>query len=229
MVMPDPLDAAWRRRGMNEHRQNFPERAGHRAARASYMVAAGDRDHLLSPEELQLLLQRVAESRDRQAFAAIFRFYAPRLKSFLLRQGFSEIESEDLIQETMLNMWRKAESFDAAKAGVSTWIFTIARNCGIDRRRRKAWTATVVAEEQAEEADPDPSVEHRIIVRENEAAVRTALARLPAEQATVIRLSFFAENPQVEIAQLLGIPLGTVKSRVRLALQRLRVMMEDNR
>ncbi|MDB5526718.1 MAG: polymerase sigma-70 factor, subfamily [Rhizobium sp.] len=213
---------------MNEHRQGYPERAGKCTARASYMVAAGQRDHMLTPEELQLLLRRVADSRDRQAFAAIFRFYAPRLKSFLLRQGFSEIESEDLIQEAMLNMWKKAGSFDATKAGVSTWIFTIARNCGIDRRRRRAWSAIAVAEEQADEADPDPSVEHMMIVRENEAALRIALNRLPAEQAAVIRLSFFAENPQAEIAKLLGIPLGTVKSRVRLALQRLRLIMEDN-
>lgn len=179
------------------------------------------------PEELQALLTRVAAVQDKQAFAALFRFYAPRLKSFLLKQGFSDIESEDLVQETMLNLWRKAESFDAAKAGVSTWIFTIARNCGIDRRRRSAKIANAPVEADLEEPDPDPSVEAQIIVRENEAAVRAALNRLPAEQAAVIRLSFFAENPQVEIARSLGIPLGTVKSRVRLALQRLRQMMED--
>lgn len=191
------------------------------------MVSAGQRDQMSPPEEMILLLRRVAESRDMQAFAALFRFYAPRLKSFLVKQGFSDIESEDLIQETMLNLWRKADSFDATKAGVSTWIFTIARNCGIDRRRRMARVSPVPVEEEAEEADPDPSAEQQLIVRENEAAVRDALARLPAEQAAVIRMSFFGDNPQAEIASTLGIPLGTVKSRVRLALQRLRQMMED--
>jgi RNA polymerase sigma-70 factor (ECF subfamily) len=191
------------------------------------MVAAVERDHLPRPEELLALLERVAGCQDRQAFASLFRFYAPRLKSFLLKQGFSDIESEDLIQETMLNLWRKAGSFDAAKAGVSTWIFTIARNCGIDRRRRMARVAAPPAEDDNDEPDPDPSAEERIIVRENEAAIRAALNRLPAEQAAVIRLSFFAENPQAEIARSLGIPLGTVKSRVRLALQRLRQIMED--
>ncbi len=212
---------------MNGQKQSYPESAGRRAARAPYMVAAGDRDQLLLPEELLALLKRIAEFQDKQAFASLFRFYAPRLKSFLLRQGFSEIESEDLIQETMLNLWRKAGSFDAAKAGVSTWIFTIARNCGIDRRRRSGRIAVGPVQEDIEEPDPDPSAEEQIIVRENEAAVRAALGRLPAEQAAVIRLSFFAENPQAEIAKSLGIPLGTVKSRVRLALQRLRQMMEE--
>jgi RNA polymerase sigma-70 factor (ECF subfamily) len=191
------------------------------------MVAAGAREHLLSPDELALLLRQVADVRDMQAFAALFRFYAPRLKSFLLKQGFSDIESEDLVQETMLNLWRRAESFDAAKAGVSTWVFTIARNCGIDRRRRMVRIVNAPVEEDVEEADPDPSAEQQLIVRENEAAVRAALANLPDEQAAVIRLSFFGENPQAEIARALGIPLGTVKSRVRLALQRLRQMMEE--
>jgi len=212
---------------MNGYWQNYPDKAGHRGARASYMVAAGQRGQLLMPEELLLLLQQVADSQDKQAFASLFRFYAPRLKSFLLKQGFSEIESEDLIQETMFNLWRKAGSFDATKAGVSTWVFTIARNCGIDRRRRTLRTAAAPVEEDTEQADPDPSAEERIIVREDEAAVRAALGRLPAEQAAVIQLSFFAENPQAEIARSLGIPLGTVKSRVRLALQRLRQIMED--
>lgn len=212
---------------MNGYWQSYPESAGHRAVRAPYMVAAGERDQLLLPEELLALLRRVAAFQDRQAFASLFRFYAPRLKSFLLKQGYSEIESEDLIQETMLNLWRKAESFDAAKAGVSTWIFTIARNCGIDRRRRSGRVTVGPVQEDTEEPDPDPSAEEQIIVRESEAAVRAALTRLPAEQAAVIRLSFFAENPQAEIARSLGIPLGTVKSRVRLALQRLRQMMDE--
>jgi RNA polymerase sigma-70 factor (ECF subfamily) len=213
---------------MNGYRQSYPEKAERRAGRASYMVTVGERGQLLVPEEQLLLLQRVADSQDRQAFAALFRFYAPRLKSFLLKQGFSDIESEDLIQETMLNLWRKAASFDAARAGVSTWIFTIARNCGIDRRRRTSRMAVAPVEDDVvEPVDPDPSAEEQIIVRENEAAIRAALGRLPAEQAAVIRLSFFAENPQAEIARSLGIPLGTVKSRVRLALQRLRQVMEE--
>jgi RNA polymerase sigma-70 factor (ECF subfamily) len=180
----------------------------------------------LAPGELARLLERVAAFRDRQAFAVLFRYYAPRLKSFLLRKGFSDIESEDLVQETMLNFWRRAESFDLGKAGVSTWVFTIARNCGIDRHRRGAKVIIVNRDEDLEKPDPCLTAEQRIIASQTEAAIRAALTRLPVEQAEVIRLSFFADNAQAEIAQTLGIPLGTVKSRVRLALQRLRQIMD---
>jgi RNA polymerase sigma-70 factor (ECF subfamily) len=214
---------------MNGDRHTSPGLSGQRLIKASHMAVAGDRENLSPPEELQLLLSQVAESRDKQAFAALFRFYGPRLKSFLIKQGFSDVECEDLVQETMLNLWRKAESFDPAKAGVSTWIFTIARNCGIDRRRRTARIAPQPAEEAAEEPDPDPLAEEVLIVRQNEAAIRVALDRLPVEQAAVIRMSFYGDNPQAEIARSLGIPLGTVKSRVRLALQRLRQIMEEHR
>ena len=192
------------------------------------MAVADDRANLSPPQELQRLLQQVAASRDKQAFAALFRFYGPRLKSFLGKQGFTDAECEDLVQETMLNLWRKAESFDATKAGVSTWIFTIARNCGIDRRRRTARISSQPAEEGLDEPDPDMLAEEAMIVRQNEAAVRGALERLPLEQATVIRMAYFGDRAQAEIAKTLGIPLGTVKSRVRLALQRLRTMMEEN-
>lgn len=193
------------------------------------MVVAGDRENLSPPEELTVLLRQVAERRDKQAFVTLFRFYAPRLKSFLIKQGFSDIECEDLVQETMLNLWRKAESFDPAKAGVSTWIFTIARNCGVDRRRRTARFTQQPSDDARGEPDPDPLAEETMIVRQNEAAVRVALGKLPVEQAAVIRMSFYGENPQAEIARSLGIPLGTVKSRVRLALHRLRQLMDEDR
>lgn len=191
------------------------------------MVAADDRDILSPPGELAELMRRVATARDMQAYAALFRFYAPRLKSFLARQGFTDAESEDLIQETMLNLWRRADSFDASKAGVSTWIFTIARNCGIDRRRRTSRIVVSPVERDENEPDPDPSAEERLIGWENEKAVRAAMERLPEEQAVVIRMSFFGDDPQSEIAAKLGIPLGTVKSRVRLALQKLRQILAE--
>lgn len=195
--------------------------------RAFYMTLAGDRTDLPSPEELAELVARVAAAGDRQAFAALFRFYAPRLKSFLGRQGFGEIECEDLVQETMLSIWRKASSFDPIKAGVSTWIYTIARNLGIDRWRREgrgnAWQELT----PVDDVDPDPSVEARIIASQNESQVRDALTTLPDEQEIVIRMTFYGEDAQAEIAKTLGIPLGTVKSRVRLALARLRKTMED--
>jgi RNA polymerase sigma-70 factor (ECF subfamily) len=196
-------------------------------SKASHMTLAGDRATIPSPEDLTQLLLRVAGEADKQAFAALFRFYAPRLKAFLARQGYSDNECEDLVQETMLNLWRKASSFDPVKAGVSTWIYTIARNLGIDRRRREGRGASSRDLMVFDEIDPDPSVETRLIAEQSEARVRTALATLPAEQAAVIRMTFYGEDPQAEIARTLGIPLGTVKSRVRLALARLRKTMED--
>ena len=205
---------------------------GHGAAkpRASYMTLAGDRAAIPSPDELARLITRVALEQDRQAFAALFRFYAPRLKSFLGRQGYGEIECEDLVQETMLNIWRKAASFDPVKAGVSTWIYTIARNLGVDRRRREGrgvnWRELTTFDDT--DPDPDPSVEARLIASESERRVRDALTKLPDEQAAVIRMTFYGEDPQAEIARTLGIPLGTVKSRVRLALVRLRKTMEES-
>ena len=196
-------------------------------SRASYMTLAGDRAAIPSPEELAGLIARVAVSGDKQAFAALFRFYAPRLKSFLGKQGYAENECEDLIQETMLNIWRRASSFDPVKAGVSTWIYTIARNAGIDRRRREGRGANWRELADFDDIDPDPSVETRMISSESESRVRVALTSLPAEQAAVIRMTFYGEDPQADIANALGIPLGTVKSRVRLALARLRKTMED--
>jgi RNA polymerase sigma-70 factor (ECF subfamily) len=200
---------------------------GAKKSRASHMTLAGDRAAIPSPEELARLITRVAAHGDKQAFAALFRFYAPRLKSFLGKQGYADNECEDLVQETMLNIWRRASSFDPVKAGVSTWIYTIARNAGIDRRRREGRGASWRELTAFDDTDPDPSVEARMIASESESRVRVALTSLPAEQAAVIRMTFYGEDPQADIARTLGIPLGTVKSRVRLALARLRKTMED--
>jgi RNA polymerase sigma-70 factor (ECF subfamily) len=200
---------------------------GTKKSRAVYMTLAGDRETVPTPAELVELITRIASHADKQAFAALFRFYAPRLKSFLGKQGFTDNECEDLVQETMLNIWRRASSFDAVKAGASTWVYTIARNAGIDRRRRDMRGANWRELTEFDEVDPDPSAEARLMTIESESKVRKALTTLPAEQADVIRMTFYGEDPQADIAKTLGIPLGTVKSRVRLALARLRKTMED--
>ncbi|MCM5557151.1 sigma-70 family RNA polymerase sigma factor [Pleomorphomonas sp. JP5] len=175
--------------------------------------------------EAARLVAAIAREGDRQAFARLFAFYAPRLRTFLIRQGFSASDCDDLIQDTMLAVWRKAERFDAEAGAVSTWIFTICRNLGIDRRRRLA--RRLVEAEPVSDIDPSPSAEGEIITREEETRVRRALDHLPAEQAEVITLSFFSQSPQTEIARALGIPLGTVKSRVRLAMNRLRHLLDE--
>ncbi|ANH07840.1 sigma-70 family RNA polymerase sigma factor [Shinella sp. HZN7] len=176
-----------------------------------------------TPEELVSLLQSVSRDRDRQAFALVFQHFGPRLKTFFLRWTLSAAVAEDLVQETMLTVWRKASYFDPARAGVATWIFAIARNIRIDHLRRRRVPSSL---------PPDPeeipaSVEDHILGAQRDEQVRRALAALPAEQQTIIRLSYFTEKSQSEIAEALGIPLGTVKSRTRLAMNRLRALLED--
>lgn len=173
------------------------------------------------------LVAAIATAGDRRAFAQLFAFYAPRLKTYLSRQGFGASDCDDLIQDTMLAVWRKAGQFDAEAGAVSTWIFAICRNLGIDRRRRLARRLRDDNLVPTSDIDPSPSAEGEIITREDEMRVRRALDHLPTEQATVISLSFFSQSPQTEIAKSLGIPLGTVKSRVRLAMNRLRQLLDE--
>jgi RNA polymerase sigma-70 factor (ECF subfamily) len=167
----------------------------------------------------------VARSRDRQCFVELFEHFAPRCKSFFIRLGASPGAAEDLAQETLLTVWRKADRFDPARAQASTWIFTIARNLRIDMQRRER-DPQGLAEFYA--AVPvEPSASDHMIGIEREDRVRAALSVLSAEQADVIRLSFFEDRPHGEIARLLDLPLGTVKSRIRLAMNRLRALVED--
>jgi RNA polymerase sigma-70 factor (ECF subfamily) len=165
----------------------------------------------------------IAARRDRQCFADLFLHFGPRLKSFFLRLGVSPGQAEDLVQETMLTVWRKAGQFDPTRAGAATWIFTVARNLRIDLKRRERDPA-LLAELYDGPAEPLPS--DMVIAAEHGRRVRQAMAELPAEQVEVIRLSFFEDRPHGEIAALLGIPLGTVKSRARLAMARLRALAE---
>lgn len=182
----------------------------------------------LSAEEARRLLAAVAEGRDRAAFAILFGFYAPRLKAFMMRSGMAVSIAEDIAQETMLLVWKKASYFDPARAGVSTWIFTIGRNVRIDRLRRESRPAAVVsAFDPSDEPDSPVSGEAAVMAAERDERVRSAVALLSPEQADILRLSFFGDKPQSEIASQLRIPLGTVKSRVRLALSRLRLILDD--
>jgi RNA polymerase sigma-70 factor, ECF subfamily len=193
------------------------------AGRRLAVVSSSDIQQVPSPEALLGLMAQVANERDRQSFALLFRYFGPRLKTFFLRWTASSGAAEDLVQETMLTVWRKASYFDPARAGVATWIFTIARNIRIDHLRRQRDPASLPPDP---EAAPE-TVETGLLGAERDARVRSALTSLSAEQQTIIRLSYFSEKSQTEIAGELGIPLGTVKSRTRLAMNRLRVLLED--
>ena len=176
-------------------------------------------------EPARLILAIAAEA-DREAFTGLFNHFAPRVKSYLTRMGASAAAAEELAQETMLTVWRKAAQFDPARAGASTWIFTIARNLRIDALRRDR---PAPAEEDPTDSEPEPAADVLVFAAERDDRVRGALRTLSREQAEVIELSFFSEAPHSEIAERLGLPLGTVKSRLRLAMGRLRSLLEDVR
>jgi RNA polymerase sigma-70 factor, ECF subfamily len=175
------------------------------------------------------LISAIATDKDRIAFAALFEFFAPRIKSFMQRSGVSEAAAEELAQEALLAVWRKAELFDPASTGAAAWIFTIARNLRIDaHRRERRGGVTETSDVEIEfQVDESPQPDSQLAAAQSEQQVRDALSQLSSEQMRVVELSFFEEKAHAEIAELLGIPLGTVKSRLRLAMTKLRNLLSE--
>lgn len=172
------------------------------------------------------LILAIARHRDRAAFAALFAHYAPRLKAYMQRLGASADFAEEMAQETMVTVWRKAALFDPARAAAPAWIFAILRNRRIDVLRRARLALPDI--DPSEELPPVPGADSMLDAARRATRLRAALAALPPEQAAVVRLSFFDERPHAEIERVLGIPLGTVKSRLRLAMAKLRQLLEDD-
>jgi RNA polymerase sigma-70 factor (ECF subfamily) len=172
------------------------------------------------------LLEAIANQRDRAAFAELFAYFGPRVKAWMLRAGSPPTAAEELAQETMLAVWQKARLFDPGRAGVSTWIFTIARNLRIDASRRERHPSELM-QNPAEEPDAPMQADRVLAISQQETRIRSALTLLPPEQADVIRKAFFEDKVHAEIEKELGIPLGTVKSRLRLAMNRLRLVLGD--
>jgi RNA polymerase sigma-70 factor (ECF subfamily) len=168
----------------------------------------------------------IAVRQDRAAFAALFEFYAPRIKTMLMRLGAAADAAEDVAQETLLTVWRKAAYFDPVRASASAWIYTIARNLRIDRLRGDR-RASFYADYDRVDPEPPPGPDSALSANERDARVRRALQELSAEQFRVLQLSFFEGRAHGDIAALLNLPLGTVKSRVRLAMTRLRQLLGD--
>lgn len=170
-------------------------------------------------------MRAVGENADRDAFAELFQHFAPRVKAYMRRLGAEEAEAEELMQEAMIMVWRRAARYDPTVAAVSTWVFTIARNKRIDGLRKTAKL----------EIDPHDPTFHPEVERPDEVVdqqlhaerMRAAIAELPEEQIEALRLAYYEGLSQSEIAERLSTPLGTVKSRIRLALKRLRVSWGD--
>jgi RNA polymerase sigma-70 factor (ECF subfamily) len=174
------------------------------------------------------LIAAIARSGDRAAFAELFDHFAPRVKGLLMRGGAPAELAEEVAQETLLAVWRKAALFDPAKASASTWIATIARNLRIDIARRETRSRlSQVYEILDEEAPEQPDA--MLSGTERDARVRAAMTQLSPDQYRVVELAFIEGFSHQDVADRLAIPLGTVKSRLRLALSHLRGRLEDLR
>ena len=175
--------------------------------------------------ELADLLMRVAEVRDKTAFAQLFEHFGPRVKGFMMRKGADAELAEDLAQDTMITVWRKAHMYSREKGTVSTWIFTIARNRRIDwaRRSDNMQHADIADYDQASD---DPNSDETVTSQQEAKFVAEAIEELPDDQKQVISMAFMEDLTQMEISTRLNLPLGTVKSRMRLAYQKLARSLE---
>lgn len=176
--------------------------------------------------DLAAMMRRLAEDEDRAAFAALFEYFAPRIKAYMMRSGSDDVAAEEFAQEAMLMVWRRASSFDPSQASVATWVFTIARNKRIDAFRRN----------NRPELDPDdpllqpaaePMQDDKMEEDQVAEAIRTAMAGLPAEQVRMLQMAFYEDKAHSEIAEETGLPLGTVKSRLRLAMGKMKNLLGE--
>lgn len=171
------------------------------------------------------LIKAVAQKRDKEAYTELFDYYAPRINAYLLKTGCSTDFAEEIAQDVMITLWRKADRFDAAKANLSTWIFRVARNRRIDllRRIHLQQVDNDIPEMEDETCEnPDENLD----LKKRQMCVQNVLKRIPKDQLDLIRMSFFSDLSHNQIAIETGLPLGTVKSRIRLAFAKLRKELE---
>jgi RNA polymerase sigma-70 factor (ECF subfamily) len=173
------------------------------------------------------LVAAVSGQRDRQAFAKLFDYYSPRINAYLQRLGTDRSAAEEMTQEVMTVLWHKADLFDPTKSSLGTWLYRIARNRRIDLARRNRVDYVDPGEYILDIPDEDaPSADQMLDAQTREDVLRQSLAALPEEQRDLVRLAFFDGLSHSDIAARTGIPLGTVKSRIRLAFSRLRRELE---
>lgn len=179
-----------------------------------------------SDDDYGKMIRSIAERRDRTAFACLFDHFAPRIRGMILRTGASAEQAEDIAQEAMLTLWRKADYFDPLRAAPAAWVFAIARNLRIDGIRRERRAQVHACLERVEPEGPEQP-DHLVNADERQRRVVEALKHLPPEQAEVVHMSFVEGKAHGEISKCLDLPLGTVKSRLRLAMVRLRQALAD--
>lgn len=167
-------------------------------------------------------MQAVITHQDKKAFAKIFHYFAPRLKSFFMQQHCSEEQAEEIIQQTLLTVWEKAPQFDPKKAKLSTWVYTIARRKKIDIYRQEQRHGQASEQIENIESESVENQEAQLEQQQRDQEVHDALSSLPTEQAKLLRMSFFDQLSHQKISEKLNLPLGTVKSRMRLAIEKLR-------
>lgn len=192
-----------------------PEPRGYPARRPGWRAAA-----MADP------LDQLSKGEDAGAFRTLYETYAPRVKAYMQRRGADAATAEDLAQETLLTVWRKAALYSSERGSAAAWIFTIARNLRIDRLRQQMPVQSLADDyrETASDAPPPDDALHGAEVRRR---IQTVLGELPPDQHEVVVLAYVEGLSQSEIADRLAIPLGTVKSRMRLAYRRLRPAVED--
>lgn len=186
-------------------------------------LSDGDRSVGPDRERFADLMEAIARRQDRDAFAEIFAFYAPRVKGYLMRLGAGDGLAEEIAQEVMIAVWRKAALFDRNQASVSTWIFRIARNRRIDAARRAR--PDFDPNEPALAPEAEIAADDQMETVEREERVRRVLAELPGEQVDLLRAAFYEGLSHREIAERFQLPLGTVKSRIRLAFTKMRARL----
>ena len=183
---------------------------------------------MMTADEAADLIEAIAARQDRAAFAALFRHFAPRLKAFVMRGGTDADTAQEVAQEALVMVWRKAASFDRTRASAATWLYTIARNKRIDHLRRNNRPAIDTEDWLTVFAPEDADADKSVLAGQTYTRVKELLGGLSADQLVVIEKAFFEDKTHKVIAEELKLPLGTVKSRIRLALGRLRDALEKD-
>mgnify|MGYP003401844636 FL=1 len=178
-----------------------------------------------TPERFAILAARVASGRDRTAFAELYDHFAPRILGYLLRLGLDRGSAEELTQEVMVVLWQKASLFDPSKSSLSTWLFRVARNRRIDAQRRDR-SGRIDPDDPFFHPEASEPADQTVDAGRRDERIRSAMADLPEEQRSLVKLAFFDGLSHSEIATKTDLPLGTVKSRIRLAFARLRKAVE---